>query len=260
MTDQTPPIEALSYLGFSEAGAWQLVGENLHADISNHASARDLLYAFVTDSEVLYIGKSTNTLAQRMSQYEQPGPTQATNIRNNRDITRLLVDGEDVRILVFVEPEPMQFRGYRINLAAGLEDELIRRLHPKWNKVGKRKVFDPVDPMATAPQPYDHHPSEPTSLVWARIQDRLKAGSAIKTWSNHSGYLEGSFTVSDVSHDSVKINSPGANTIQIVPREDFERVSAVWSDYAAGDLPRHKLRDMTRFSTYIISILHHVTN
>ena len=33
---------------------------------------------------------------------------------------------------------------------------------------------------------------------------------------------------------------------------------AHWDDYCAGECPRHRLRDMTRFSKYVISILHHV--
>ena len=42
------------------------------------------------------------------------------------------------------------------------------------------------------------------------------------------------------------------------PREDFAAVWAHWDDYCAGEFPRHRLRDMTRFSKYVISILHHV--
>lgn len=57
---------------------------------------------------------------------------------------------------------------------------------------------------------------------------------------------------------AVVVDTPGATNLQRVPREDFAAVWAHRDDYCAGELPRHRLRDMTRFSKYVISILHHV--
>ena len=54
------------------------------------------------------------------------------------------------------------------------------------------------------------------------------------------------------------MDTRGAMNLQRVRREDFAAVLAHWEDYCAGECPRHRLRDMTRFSKYVISILHHV--
>jgi len=248
----------LAQLGFQEAGYWECEGSTLSARISKLGDARDFLYAFVTDQDILYIGKSINTVRQRMAQYEQPGPTQKTNIRNNRDIMKLLTDDCEVRILVFVEPEPMFFRGYHVSLAAGLEDELIRRFHPRWNKLGKRRsprLTGKTDPPENTS---DNSSAAANESVWATIQSRLKPGTKIRNWSKFSGYLKGSFTVSAVGPDSIEVDSPGARNIQTVERQEFEKVLAIWDHYLAGDVPRHKIRDMTRFSTYIISVIHQV--
>ncbi len=259
MTDSTSGIWALSDLGFLEVGEWRIRGDDFRADISSHGSVSKLLYAFCSGSEVLYIGKSTNTLAQRMAQYEQPGPTQRTNIRNNRDIRQLLLAGERVRIMVFVEPEPVFYRGYRVNLAAGLEDELIQKLQPKWNKLGKSWPGSTSRSANSASVGSETHSPAGTELSWGTIRERIRPGAKIRHWSKHSGYLEGSFTISAVGENSVEVDSPGARNTQIVPAADFSKVLAVWAKYMAGDLPRHKLRDMTRFSTYIISIIRHVS-
>ena len=58
----------------------------------------------------------------------------------------------------------------------------------------------------------------------------------------------------------MKVDSPGADNIQRIPEEDFAGVYEHWDAYNGGAFPRHRLRDMTRFSTYVISILHHVLN
>ena len=93
---------------------------------------------------------------------------------------------------------------------------------------------------------------------WARIQADLAAGDRIRNWSQHGGYLGDVFTVRAVEARAVVVDPPGAVNLQRVPREDFAAVWAHWDDYCAGEFPRHSLRDMTRFSKYVISILHHV--
>jgi hypothetical protein len=54
------------------------------------------------------------------------------------------------------------------------------------------------------------------------------------------------------------VNSPRAQNEQVVPKEDFEKVHAVWEHYCAGKVQRQEIRDCTWFSKYIISILHHI--
>ncbi len=94
--------------------------------------------------------------------------------------------------------------------------------------------------------------------MWARIQRKIAPGDTIRNWSRHSGYRGNDFTIHGVGARFVEIDSPGAKNIQHIPRMDFARVHEHWDAYNAGVFARSKLRDITRFSTYVISILHHV--
>ena len=94
--------------------------------------------------------------------------------------------------------------------------------------------------------------------VWAQIQRTIAPGDTIRNWSRHSGYLGNNFTIHAVTDRFIEIDSPGAANIQHIAREDFARVHDHWDAYNARMFARSRLRDITRFSTYVISILHHV--
>ena len=94
--------------------------------------------------------------------------------------------------------------------------------------------------------------------VWARIQRTIALGDTIRNWSRHSGYRGNDFSIHGVGARFVEVDNPGAENIQHIPREDFARVHEHWDAYNAGVFARNRLRDITRFSTYVISILHHV--
>ena len=94
--------------------------------------------------------------------------------------------------------------------------------------------------------------------VWAQIQRKIAPGDTIRNWSRHSGYRGNDFTIHAVETRYVEINSPGAENIQHVAREHFARVHEHWKAYNAGVFARSRLTAITRFSTYVISILHHV--
>ena len=118
---------------FENVGEWLFEGSSLQFRLSQHSNEQNILYAFVAQEEVKYIGKSNQTLAGRMNGYKNPGPTQSTNINNNTRIIELLHKGIAVQILAFVQKEEMLYRGVPINRAAGLEDNLIARIRPPWN-------------------------------------------------------------------------------------------------------------------------------
>ena len=100
------------------------------------------MYAFAAAGQVLYIGKSVRSLKNRLYGYERPGPTQRTNIRNRENVRQALLQGQAVTVLALVVREQIMYRGLAINLAAGLEDVLIDRLRPPWNRVG---TYSPRD-------------------------------------------------------------------------------------------------------------------
>jgi hypothetical protein len=93
---------------------------------------------------------------------------------------------------------------------------------------------------------------------WLKLQSRLSKGTAIRNWTAHSNYLGDSFSVVAVHQNSVSVDAPGAKNIQVVPQADFEIVYGLWPDYLSGKVPRYVIRDRTRFSKYVISIIHHL--
>ena len=60
-----------------------------------------------------------------MNGYQNPGPSQRTNIRNHKLIIEILQRKVGVNILALVPKEYMSFCGVQVNIAAGIEDNLI---------------------------------------------------------------------------------------------------------------------------------------
>src|SRR5439155_4804877 len=118
-------------------GRWILTADDVACDLTELANFPNALYAFTVDGKLMYLGKTTRTIRSRMSGYRNPAPTQSTNIRNNQNIREALQQGRCVDIYIFRDPGLMKIGGFHLNLAAGLEDSLIRDLAPPWN--GGRK-------------------------------------------------------------------------------------------------------------------------
>ena len=131
LTDDS--VKFLLELGFEDAGEWLIEDDSLQFSLTRHGNEPNILYAFVAEGEVKYIGKSNQTLSKRMNGYKQPVPTQSTNIRINTRIRDLLSKDVSVKILAFVDLENILYREVPINLAAGLEDNMIARVRPSWN-------------------------------------------------------------------------------------------------------------------------------
>lgn len=130
------PLEKLTQVRFIKVGRWSLQSGKPCYALDELAGATDVLYAFVSDGKVLYLGKTTKELRRRMYGYQRPGPTQRTNIACNAKLLEVLTAKQAVDIYVFRDPEPKQHAGIPINLAAGLEDGLILEFMPPWNKAG----------------------------------------------------------------------------------------------------------------------------
>ena len=127
-------LEQLLSLGFEEVGHWFLEGDQVTFSLTKSSKEANILYSFVVNGEVKYVGKSVLTLHTRMYFYKQGGGSQKTNIRNRADINACLVKGQQVKIYVLVPDLQMEYKGMPINIAAGLEDNIILKLKPEWNK------------------------------------------------------------------------------------------------------------------------------
>jgi len=69
--------------------------------------------------------------------YQNPGPTQNTNIKGNKLILELLSNGKGIEIYALPDDGHHHVGVFHLNLAAGLEDSIISTLKPNWNDFGK---------------------------------------------------------------------------------------------------------------------------
>lgn len=126
-------MQPLLDIGFKLAAHWRLEGQDLRCDFKEFRTNENVLYAFVVDGEVKYIGKTTQQLCKRMHGYVRPGETQTTNAKGNRLIRECLQSGAAVEVHVLPDNGLMHYGDFHINLAAGLEDSLIAIIKPDWN-------------------------------------------------------------------------------------------------------------------------------
>ena len=126
-------------LGFEKVGKWSFKNELFKFELNDNYTNRNILYSFVIENEIKYIGKSIKTISQRLNGYKNPNITQRTNFRLNNLIIEKLKEGKEVEIFLFVDNAKLNYKGKNINLSAGLEDNLIAEYLPEWNSLGKNR-------------------------------------------------------------------------------------------------------------------------
>ena len=126
-------VNRLLEIGFEPAGHWILDNEKIRLELIRHSSQVNILYAFICDSDVMYVGKTKRTLLARMSNYLKPHESQRTNIKNYQNIISMPKRGSSVEILALPDNGLMHYGKFHLNLAAALEDDIIRVIDPKWN-------------------------------------------------------------------------------------------------------------------------------
>jgi hypothetical protein len=135
--------EILLQIGFVDVASWRRGAEaprleyHFHehnADIGEACfRASNVLYAFVANEDVKYIGKTTKSARTRFIGYRTPSERQITNWKCNRAINEILAQNGEVRIYIFAPDSQLRYGEFSINLAAGLEDALVARFSPLWN-------------------------------------------------------------------------------------------------------------------------------
>jgi hypothetical protein len=126
-------MNRLLEVGFVPAGHWVMENDKLKYELIRHSTQKNILYAFVCDGQVKYVGKTICALGIRMSGYKTPGKTQTTNINNHRRIKDLLSLGVAVEILALPDNGLLHYGQFHLNLAAALEDAIIKVIDPEWN-------------------------------------------------------------------------------------------------------------------------------
>ena len=129
-------MERLINIGFKKVGQWLLENRQIVLSLESENKTTNILYSFISNGSILYIGKTVQPLNKRMYGYQNPGPTQSTNIKNRKFITEKLLKGEPVDIYALPDNGLLRYGGFHVNLAAGLEDSLVSVLKPMWNQSG----------------------------------------------------------------------------------------------------------------------------
>ena len=147
-------MQRLLDIGFEHAGRWYIKDGLLELEITRFATQANVLYAFIADGEIKYIGKTVTPLATRMRGYRRPHARQSTNVRNHAAVRDLLASGADIELFVLPDNGLMHYGKFHLNLAAGLEDSLIKVIAPPWNgghAEDPKEQFEDVDqPVETA--------------------------------------------------------------------------------------------------------------
>ena len=94
--------------------------------------------------------------------------------------------------------------------------------------------------------------------AWRHVR-RIAPGQLIPKWS-WLGRATGSFVVASTDAESVIVKSEGIDGERRVSRTDFANVFEVWEGYRSGVVPRQRINDITRNSTYVLAILHWAEN
>ena len=127
-------------IGLEEAAFWKMAGRGLKTVGDKAARWRWLtarpgaLYALCSGDKVLHIGRSATTLSKRFAALGD-----AANASLHQAIRKILATGKEVRILVLTDHPTISWGPFAIDLAAGLEESLIKAFRPPWNQLTKDK-------------------------------------------------------------------------------------------------------------------------
>jgi hypothetical protein len=201
-------MDRLLKIGFTQVGYWTLTtNDEIEYTLNSNHNTRDLLYSFISDGEIKYIGKTTQTLDNRMYGYENPGPTQSTNIRVNGLIKNLLTQDKPVDIFILADNGLLSFGGFRINMAAGLEDTLIKEIDTEWNKAGRTKIKE------------DKESDDPNLTKAPKTKSTIKTTDSFELKLGQTYLGKGFFNV-PVSHSSLLAGDTA--TIELVLGKEKE--------------------------------------
>jgi hypothetical protein len=134
LPEPTLTVERLIAGGFEHVGSWQLDSTGRLILIGSPTQNAGV-YAFVIGGFAQYVGLASTNLAKRLYFYGRPGVSQSTNIRLNGLLIELLRAGDKVDIYT-VSPPDLEWNGWPVSGAEGLESALIRDHVPVFNKKG----------------------------------------------------------------------------------------------------------------------------
>lgn len=138
MNEKSAGMDEFARLDFRKVGDWKLANGNMTFELTQKETWGNFIYAFVSDGKIKFMEYSRLPLEARMDAYKQrdhryAGTFQPMNKRLREKILVTLEEGETVEIWAFYPGEEHIFKGYRVNMAAGLFDSLVKAFSPEWN-------------------------------------------------------------------------------------------------------------------------------
>ncbi|MDA3875100.1 MAG: hypothetical protein PF795_14220 [Kiritimatiellae bacterium] len=104
--------------------------------IRSHSDARDFVYAFTVDDEVVYIGESSQPMGWRFQGYRYGNPLERdTDNRVKIHLTEALSEGRQVLIWYYSGSVDFKFAGETLHIPVHkpIEEVLIRKFRPVLN-------------------------------------------------------------------------------------------------------------------------------
>lgn len=143
MTEELPELfhSTIADGGFVHAGRWDLNAEGMLIFAGN-APKHPGVYIFVQAGRARYVGVASRSLAQRLYMYGRPGISQRTNIRLNAALRDELANGSIVDVYV-ANPPDLEWNGWKVSGAEGLEAAIIRSFRLPWNRRGTVPAVTP---------------------------------------------------------------------------------------------------------------------
>ena len=141
-------VNRLEKIGFRKIGEWKSSGvEKITLVTEQDLKIQNVIYAYIINGDVKYIGKTTNTLYNRFNGYKSPGHSQNTNKGVKYRIIDALKSGVSVEVYIFIDSGFLKYGEFQINLAEGLEKSIIDSLDKKecWNGLGNRDISADTD-------------------------------------------------------------------------------------------------------------------
>lgn len=120
-------LQQITSIGFRKVGEWKLEKDELKYSISHHYESANILYAFIHQESLVYIGKTDQPLEKHLWNFTYKGSKQGEFIRE------ALLNWKYVEIQALPDNGLIYFGGFQLNLADGLFDSIILELHPAWN-------------------------------------------------------------------------------------------------------------------------------
>jgi len=138
-------IKKLNDIGFKKSGVWKICEHGINFEITEDIGEEEFLYCFVlNDENIIYLGSSIKSIIKRFNGYKNPSKSQRTNYKVNNEISDYLKEGKNINIYIFLTSkiDNCEYKGFKLNLALGLEPALIKMVS-KDNEVLINKKDNP---------------------------------------------------------------------------------------------------------------------